>query len=264
MPEELVPRFVRIPSGRFSMGAADGDADERPAHVVELDAFQIGVYPVTQDQYAEFVQATGHRAPALREMPLIVTRETEDAFRDLSAAYAWRGSEPPRGLGHHPVTLVTVQDALAYCAWLSGYLGHAIRLPTEAEWECAARGGLEGRRYPWGDDVDPSRANFLPDRALKAHRGTEPVGRYEPNAFGLYDMSGNVWEWVADWYAAEAYQEQPRRNPRGPASGVLRIVRGGSWVTDDVSQLACAHRHKVPEDTYAYSIGFRVAYSDQP
>jgi formylglycine-generating enzyme required for sulfatase activity len=246
------------------MGDADGDADERPAHEVELNAYQIGLYPITQDQYAEFVRATGHHAPALRDLPLIVTRETEDAFRDLAAPYLWRGSEPPRGLGHHPVTLVTIQDAMAYCEWLSGYLGHAIRLPTEAEWECAARAGLAGRRYPWGDDIDPSRANFLPDPALKTHRGTEPVGRYEPNAYGLFDMIGNVWEWVADWYAADAYRGPIRKSPTGPPSGSLRIVRGGSWVTSDVAQLTCAHRHKVPGDTYAYSIGFRVVYSDAP
>jgi formylglycine-generating enzyme required for sulfatase activity len=246
------------------MGAADGDADERPAHEVELNAFQIGLYPITQDQYAEFVRATGHRAPAIRDLPLIVTRDTADAFRDLSATYAWRGSDPPRGLGHHPVTLVTIQDAIAYCEWLAGYVGHAIRLPTEAEWECAARGGRSGHRYPWGDDIDPSRANFLPDPALKAHRGTEPVGRYEPNAYGLFDMIGNVWEWVSDWYAADTYREPLRKNPAGPPGGALRVVRGGSWVTADVAQLGSAHRHKVPSDTYAYSIGFRVAYSDAP
>jgi formylglycine-generating enzyme required for sulfatase activity len=264
MPEELVPRFARIPAGRFVMGAADGDADERPAHGVDVDAFQIGVYPVTQDQYAEFVRAAGHRPPSISDLPLIVTRESEDAFRDLSAPYVWRGGEPPRGLGNHPVTLVTVDDALAYCGWLAKYLGHGIRLPTEAEWERAARGGVDGLRYPWGDDVDPSRANFLPDPGLKAHRGTEPVGRYEPNGFGVFDMCGNVWEWVADWYGPDVYRQQPRRNPRGPESGTLRIVRGGSWVTADVTQVTCAYRHKVPPDTYAYSIGFRVAYSDAP
>jgi formylglycine-generating enzyme required for sulfatase activity len=87
------------------------------------------------------------------------------------------------------------------------------------------------------------------------------VGSFAPNGFALYDMTGNVWEWVADWYAPDAYRNGDRRNPRGPAEGSLRVVRGGSWVTHDVAQLRCAHRHKVPADTYAYSIGFRVAYS---
>jgi formylglycine-generating enzyme required for sulfatase activity len=97
---------------------------------------------------------------------------------------------------------------------------------------------------------------------LKRQRGTRPVGCYAPNAFNLYDMSGNVWEWVSDWYRPDAYRIADTVNPRGPADGALRLLRGGSWVTHDVTQLRCAHRHKVPTDTYAYSIGFRVAYSD--
>ena len=137
-----------------------------------------------------------------------------------------------------------------------------MRLPTEAEWERAARGALEKSRYPWGNEVDASLANYLPDPALKRHRSTRPVGCYPPNTMQLYDMAGNVWQWVADWYRPDAYRSDDRRNPRGPGSGSLRIVRGGSWVTHDVDQLRCAHRHKVPPDTYAYSIGFRVVYSD--
>jgi formylglycine-generating enzyme len=244
------------------MGADDGDDDERPAHGVYVDAFHLSVHPVTNQQYAEFVRATGHPAPAVRDLPLIVTPVHEMTFRELATTYIWRGGELPQERARHPVTLVTFTDAIAYCAWLSTRLAVAVRLPTEAEWERAARGDLDAKRYPWGDDIDPSRANFLPDPGLKRYRGTRPVGSYAPNAFALYDMTGNVWEWVSDWYAADAYRHSDRRNPRGPAEGTLRIVRGGSWVTHDVSQLRCAHRHKVPADTYAYSIGFRVAYSN--
>jgi len=264
MPDELVPRFARVPAGEFGMGADDGGEDERPAHRVHVDAFHISIHPVTNEQYGEFVRATGHRAPGIHDLPLLVTPAQEASFRALAAAYVWRGGEMLRERGRHPVTLVTYSDAVAYCAWLSTTLHRAVRLPTEAEWERAARGTLEGRRYPWGDDIDPSRANFLPDPQLKRHRGTRPVGSYSPNGLALYDMSGNVWEWVSDWYDAHAYHHSHTDNPRGPADGTLRLLRGGSWATHDVSQLRCAHRHKVPADTYVYSIGFRVVYSAEP
>lgn len=263
MPEEALPRFAHIPAGAFGMGADDGDEDERPVRRVHVDAFHISNYAVTQEQYAAFVRATGHQPPTVRDLPRVVTAPEESAFREIAAAYAWRDGEPPRERGRHPVTLVEFGDALAYTSWLSTELGFRVRLPTEAEWERAARGRLEGRRYPWGDDIDPSRANFLPDQSLKKHATTKPVGSYAPNGFELYDMSGNVWEWVSDWYRADAYRDGVLRNPRGSAEAALRLVRGGSWVTHDVSQLRCAHRHKVPTDTYAYSIGFRVAYSPE-
>lgn len=257
MPDELLPRFVTVPAGAFTMGAEDGDDDERPAHRVELRAFQIAATEVTNGQYAAFVRATGHPVPAVRELPLVAAAH-ESAFRELAASYAWHGADHPKDRRDYPVALVRFEDAVAYCAWLSGEIGRTVRLPSEAEWERAARGNLEGRRYPWGDDIDLSRANFLPDPSLKRHRGTRPVASYAPNPFGLYDMSGNVWEWVTDWYRADAYRNRHLFDLQGPSEGTLRLVRGGSWVTHDVSQLRCAHRHEVPPDTYAYSIGFRV------
>jgi len=244
------------------MGSDEGADDQRPAHSVHVDAFYASTHAITVEQYAEFARETGYAVPAITDLPLVVTPAHEAAFRDLAAPYVWRGGEPPRDLARHPVTLITHSDATAYCRWLSGRVGRLVRLPTEAEWERAARGGRHGARYPWGDDVDASRANFLPDPALKRHRGTRPVGSYPPNELQLYDMAGNVWQWVADWYRADAYRNGDHHNPRGPGNGNLRVVRGGSWVTHDVEQLRCAHRHKVPPDTYAYSIGFRVVYSD--
>jgi formylglycine-generating enzyme required for sulfatase activity len=264
MADEAVPQFVRVPPGEFIMGSDDGEEDERPAHRVHLDAYYISAYATTNDQYAEFVKETGHPSPAVRELPRFVTPPMEATFRELAGPYAWRGGTPPRERGQHPVALVSYNDAGAYCTWLSRRMGRPVRLPTEAEWERAARGGLESRRYPGGDDIDPTRANFLPDPALKKHRGTRPVGCYPGNGLALFDMSGNVWEWVSDWYRPDAYRDGDLRNPIGPSAGALRIVRGGSWVTHDVSQLRCAHRHKVPPDTYAYSIGFRVVYSEGP
>ena len=111
------------------------------------------------------------------------------------------------------------------------------------------------------DEFGPDRANYLPDPGLKRQRGTRPVGSYPPNGFGLYDMAGNVGEWVADWYRADAYAHEGGE-ARPAAPGLLRLLRGGSWVSHDVQQLRCAHRHKVPLDSYAYSIGFRVVYSE--
>ncbi len=169
MREELLPRFVEIPAGEFAMGAADGEDDERPVRRVALDRFHIAMHQVTNAQYAEFVRNTGHRAPDVRDLPSFVSPSAEAAFRELASPYIWRGGDLPRDRGLHPVTLVTHADAVAYCVWLGTRLGRAVRLPSEAEWERAARGGVDGRRYPWGDEVDPSRSNFLPDSAPEAH-----------------------------------------------------------------------------------------------
>jgi formylglycine-generating enzyme len=252
------PDLARIPAGDFLMGAADAEEDERPVHRVFVSEFYIGRFPVTQDDYARFVRAAGYQPPAIRALPLIAGSGRDLLFRELAAPYAWSGDQPPAGHGSHPVVLVSFEDALAYCEWLSRELGRTVRLPTEAEWERAARAGTDGLRYPWGNEIDPSRGNYLIDAANKRQRGTRPTGTYAPNAYGLYDVCGNVWEWVSDWYGADYYGMGDARDPRGPDSGGMRIVRGGSWVNDDVAMLRCAYRHKVPPDTYAYSVGFRI------
>jgi formylglycine-generating enzyme required for sulfatase activity len=252
------PNLARIPAGDFLMGAADAEGDERPVHRVFVSEFFIGRFPVTHDEYARFVRATSHRAPAVRDLPLIAIGARDSLFREFASPYVWENDQPPAGRGSHPVVLVSFEDALAYCQWLSDELERTVRLPTEAEWEKAARGGTDGHRYPWGNDIDSSRGNFLTDPATKPQRGTRPTGTYPPNAYGLYDVCGNVWEWVADWYGPDYYGVGDMRDPRGPESGSMRIVRGGSWVNDDVTMLRCAYRHSVPIDTYAYSVGFRI------
>ena len=251
--------LARIPAGDFLMGSASAEDDERPVHRVFVSEFLIGRFPVTNDEYARFVRATGCPAPSIRELPLIATGGRDSSFRELAARYAWSDGQPPAGQISHPVVLVRYDDALAYCHWLSDEVGRVIRLPTEAEWEKAARGGLEAQRYPWGEDMSPSRCNFLTDPLLKGQRGTRPTGTYPPNAYGLCDMSGNVWDWVSDWYGPDYYGVGDVRDPRGPDAGNLRVVRGGSWVNADASMLRSAYRHKVPPDTYAHSIGFRIA-----
>jgi formylglycine-generating enzyme required for sulfatase activity len=254
-----VPDLARIPAGDFLMGAADAEEDERPVHRVVVSEFFIGRFPVTHDDYARFVRATGYPPPAVRGLPLIAQDGRDTVFREHATPYVWHDQEPPSGYGGHPVVLVRYDDAQAYCAWLTEAIGRPVRLPTEAEWEKAVRGGADGRRYPWGSDIDPSRGNYLADGLAKRDRGTRPTGTYAPNAYGLYDMCGNVWEWVSDWYAPDWYGLSEDRDPRGPEVGNMRILRGGSWVNEDVSMLRCAYRHKVPPDTYAYSIGFRIA-----
>jgi formylglycine-generating enzyme required for sulfatase activity len=262
MSSDLLPELALIPGGEFLMGSEDAEEDERPVHRVHVDDILIGVQPVTNADYARFVRDTGHRAPAVYELPLVVTAggaERERLFRHTGAPYVWDDVHPPPGRADHPVTLVRFDDAVAYCAWLSASTRRVFRLPTEAEWEKAARGGVESKRYPWGDRLDHNMSNFLVDPASKASHGTTPCRLYPPNAFGLFDVAGNVWEWVQDWYDPGYYAVSPARNPAGPPAGYLRVLRGGGWLVADVRMLSCSHRHEVPPDTYSYAIGFRVA-----
>jgi sulfatase modifying factor 1 len=261
MSDESLLQVARIAAGEFVMGAEDGEEDERPPHKAYIDDFAIGICPVTNGEYAQFIRETGHPSPAIRVLPLMVSGALESDFRSLAAAYFWTNGTPPEGRDRHPVTLVGFEDASAYCSWLASKTGKPVRLPTEAEWERAARGGVDGKRFPWGDTLDAACAHFLPHPTVKADRGTAPVGSYPANAFQLHDMAGNVWEWVSDWYSPNYYERAQYINPQGPENGIMRIVRGGAWVNADGRYLRCAYRHKVPPDSYAYSIGFRVAYS---
>lgn len=266
MDPESIPEMISIPAGDFLMGSDEGEADERPVHRVHLHEFAIGAQPVTNAEYARFVRDSGHRFPAVYELPLVVTgggADREDLFRRTSAPYAWTQAEPPRERLDHPVTLVRFEDAVRYCEWLTAKTGRSFRLPTEAEWEKAARGGLRGQRYPWGDRFDQKLANFLTDPAQKATHGTTPCRAFPANGYGLFDAVGNVWEWVHDWYAPETYSGPARRNPSGPPNGRLRLVRGGAWLVADIRMLRCSHRQKVPPDTYSYAIGFRIASSPE-
>src|SRR5580765_7948183 len=178
MNSPTAPNLARIPAGDFFMGAADAEEDERPVHRVFISEFFIGRFAVTNDDYARFVRATNHPPPAVRDLPMIGRGDREALFRELAAPYVWDKDQPPAGHAGHPVVLVGYDDALAYCRWLSDSIGRAVRLPTEAEWEKAARGGADGLKYPWGNEIDSSRANYLTDPAAKHQRGTRPTGTY--------------------------------------------------------------------------------------
>jgi len=240
---ELAPgidmEFVRVPAGEFLMGSTDDDKDaevvEKPQHKVYLDEYWIGKYPVTNRQYQVYIKATTARPPT-----------------------GWDGSRPPVGKEHHPVAYVSWEDARDFCEWLSEKGGARVRLPSEAEWEKAAR-GTRGRIYPWGDQKpDDKRCNFTGNIG-----NTTPVGKYSPagdSAYGCADMAGNVWEWMADWYEGNFYRESPRSNPGGPESGVYKVLRGGSW-NNNVGNFRSADRNRDNPTNSNYNDGFRCACS---
>ena len=237
--------WVTIPAGSFKMGSEDITGRERPVHEVELDAFQIGRYPVTVQEFARFVEDGGYQERRWWK--------DSEAFGKLKEPEDWDEQANRR---NHPVSGVSWFEAAAYCEWLSDRLGARVRLPTEAEWERAACGG-KVRKYPWGDEIDPSRANYHHDDAPKR---TTPVGLYPlgASAEGLHDTAGNVWEWCADWYDAGYYAKSPRRGPQGPESGETVVLRGGSWYFYR-NYAACAYRGINRPVYRLYLIGFRCA-----
>ena len=221
--------FARVPAGWFLMGSEDGADDERPVHRVWVDAFDLAVYPVTRADYRAFLDATHHPPP----------REWETL--------------PPAG--DLPVVGVSWSDCQAYCAWRAAH-GEVLRLPTEAEWERAARGNVPGRRYPWGDDIP----GWIPDGGRGPLDGPWPVTLGEPNDFGLFGIAANIHEWCADWYASDFYAISPDRNPAGPAAGSRRASRGGAW-RHAVTISRCAARSRIDPSFRYTDYGFRLARS---
>lgn len=237
--------MVLIPEGPFQMGSPDpsvGKNDERPVHCVYLESFYIDKYEVTNRQYKKFVDETGYPAPEIKNKPWL-------------EPFIWKNKTFPEGRGDYPVVLVSWHDASAYAKWAGK------RLPTEAEWEKACRGKLNGHHFPFGNRLEFSQASF--NKGYVRGKKLEPVGTYLPNSAGLYDIAGNVWEWCFDWYDENYYQTSPGNNPEGPDNGTYRVYRGGSWINDR-NYLRCAARGKNVPEYRSPSIGFRCALTLNP
>jgi sulfatase modifying factor 1 len=222
--------FKPIPAGRFRMGSEHGQDDERPVHTVHVDAFEMAIYPVTRVEYARFMETTGHDAP-----------------RD------WH--DPAFAAAELPVVGVSWHDATAYCTWRATE-GSAERLPTEAEWERAARGGIDDATFPWGDAIP----GWIPAAGRGPLPAPWPVTLGEPTAFGIYGIAANIHEWCADWHDRGYYAVSPDMNPRGPASGVRRASRGGSW-RHAVTISRSAARSKIDPSFRYTDYGFRTVRS---
>ena len=242
--------MVLIPAGEFQMGSNDGDDDEKPVRTVYVDAFYMDKYEVTNAQYKQFVDAN----PRWRKDRI------DRNFHDGDYLKHWSGNDYPSGKANHPVTWMSWYGAMAYAAWAGK------RLPTEAEWEYAARGGLAGQTYPWGNAIDPSKANYGDNVD-----DTTPVGNYPLNGYELYDMAGNVSEWCLDEYDSGFYARPPRPNPiaGGAITNIIhnftsvktrRVLRGGSWTNDPVYLRLAARYGKSPTFTNN-DLGFRCARS---
>jgi iron(II)-dependent oxidoreductase len=219
------PELVTIPAGEFLMGSRTGRDDERPVHSVWVDGFAIAKYPVTRREYAAFLAATGHP----------------------STSY-W--CDPRFQLANQPVVGASWFDAVAYCEWLAGLTSKTYRLPSEAEREKAARGGLEECDYPWGNEP--------PEDLRGVNPPLEEVGTEGPNGYGLYNMAVGVHEWCSDRYSATYYAVSPDRNPRGPRRGDRRAARGGAW-RHAIRYSRCAARSSLGPEKGFNDFGFRVA-----
>jgi formylglycine-generating enzyme len=211
----LIPDFIHLPGGAFLMGRDDGRDEERPVRLVTVAPFRMARFQVTNVEFA--------------------------AFRPFTF-------DDPR----KPVTSVSWFDAVEYCEWLSQTI--AVRLPTEAEWEFAARGGLAQKAFPWGDEPATSRPNY----ASRWLTGPEPVGTSGPNGYGLFDMCENVHEWCSDWYDPRYYDYAPSGNPRGPDAGTRKASRGGAW-RHHIKIARCAARSSIPPEFRYADYGFRLA-----
>jgi len=225
----LEPTLVAIPAGSFLMGSEAGQDNERPIHRVHVDSFFLAACQVTNREFGIFLRATGSLPPPF-----------------------WEDSNFSRP--DQPVVAASWFEAARYCEWLAATIAKPYRLPTEAEWERAARGGRESLQFPWGNEPPQSQPRYQ----LRWLRGPEPVAQSAPNPYGLHEMCENVHEWCSDWYDAAYYAASPDRNPSGPPSGTRRASRGGSW-RHHIKIARCSARSSIPPNFQYADYGFRIA-----
>lgn len=230
---EIIPSLVSIPAGWFLMGCDAGQDNEKPVHRIWIDGFLLATCQVTNAEYAQFLNATASPPPPF-----------------------W--TEPAFGYPLQPAVGLSWHEAVRYCEWLSVSTGRNFRLPTEAEWERAARGGHEASLFPWGDAPPQSLPSYAERCASHWKTGPEPVGQHDANAYGLCNMCDNVHEWCSDWYAPDYYAISPEFNPQGPKTGERRASRGGSW-RHHIKMSRCAARSSIPPEFKYADYGFRVA-----
>jgi formylglycine-generating enzyme required for sulfatase activity len=248
-------QMMFVPAGEFLMGSAFADPkagpDEKPRHTVFLDAFWIDRTEVTNARYVQFLNALGNHMGACAGNVCAETK-VEDRYSHILHQDGRYGVEP--GFGEHPATQVTWYGAQAYCTWAGA------RLPSEAEWEKAAR-SIDARPYPWGGEApDCSRAQYGDCGGATVPAGGRSAGA---SPYGVLDMAGNVWEWVADWYDPAYYGFSPAQNPRGPETGLRKVFRGGSWGYPPAFMRASDRARNRP--TYAgFNVGFRCVASEAP
>ena len=298
--------MIRIPGGTFHMGCADcGMPDAEPVHLVAVDPFWMDETPVTNRQFAQFVAATGYltiaeRIPDAKDYPGVpvdklvpgstcfrppnqpVPLDNPNAWWAYQPGASWKRPEGPgssvQGKDDHPVVHIAWDDAQAYATWAGK------RLPTEAEYEFAARGGQDGKHFAWGDDLKPRGqwpANIWQgqfpshDTGDDGYRGTSPVKAFPPNGFGLYDVGGNVWQWCSDWYRPDYFDQLHAqgiaRNPRGPSDSVdpqepgipKRVQKGGSFLCSDqyCARYHVGSRGRGAVDSGGTNVGFRCVKS---
>jgi iron(II)-dependent oxidoreductase len=229
LSQEIEPGMVLITAGEFNMGKNTANpTDWQPEHRVQIDAFYIDKYEVTNKQYYEFCTKTKHVLPEF-----------------------WGSAQFKSGLDYpdYPVVGVSSYDAEQYARWAGK------RLPTEAEWEYAARGGLVDKSFPWGDQVDSAKVNYG-----KKFKSILKVGSFPANNFGLFDITGNVWEWTSDYYGDDYYETSPVENPKGPSSGRFRVIRGGSWHSGAMC-VQTYYRNGLPTSWVDLAVGFRCVKS---